>query len=294
MSASPPAASADRIRRCQLLAIEGRALEEVGELRRGSSRRRGRAARPTGGSTSSVSITRARTRPPPRAARASRKPSGCSCSSARCASRPAVRARIGTAFTAAAGKPRSSSTAAIGMETFIVSGLPHTSATASRKRARERDVRPAHAALVRELEDPLGARVERLVHRMAEARAPCRRRRGSRATISRRLATRRHAPPRAAARTPRTCRGRPGRRRGSPPRPRPAAIPGRRRASSARRRWSASSRARRSRRAAGRGRSAAPRSARAPVSSRWKYSVKLSLPIRSPVRSRPRTSTRSG
>ncbi len=31
-----------------------------------------------------------------------------------------------------------------------------------------------------------------------------------------------------------------------------------------------------------------------PVSRRWKYSVKLSRPIRSPVRSRPRTSTRSG
>ena len=31
-----------------------------------------------------------------------------------------------------------------------------------------------------------------------------------------------------------------------------------------------------------------------PVSSRWKYSVKLSRPIRSPVRSRPRTSIRSG
>src|SRR5215217_5381396 len=30
-----------------------------------------------------------------------------------------------------------------------------------------------------------------------------------------------------------------------------------------------------------------------PVSSRWKYSVKLRRPIRSPVRSRPRTSTRS-
>ena len=31
-----------------------------------------------------------------------------------------------------------------------------------------------------------------------------------------------------------------------------------------------------------------------PVSSRWKYSVKVSLPIRSPQRSRPRTSTLSG
>ena len=31
-----------------------------------------------------------------------------------------------------------------------------------------------------------------------------------------------------------------------------------------------------------------------PVSRRWKYSVKLSLPMRSPVKSRPRTSTRSG
>ena len=61
-----------------------------------------------------------------------RKPSGCSCSSARCASRLAVRARIGTALTAFAEKPRSSSTAAIGMETFIVSGRPHAAVTASR------------------------------------------------------------------------------------------------------------------------------------------------------------------
>ena len=42
-----------------------------------------------------------------------------------------MRARIGTAFTAEAGKPRSSMTEAIGIETFIVSGLPHTSATAA-------------------------------------------------------------------------------------------------------------------------------------------------------------------
>ena len=38
--------------------------------------------------------------------------------------------------------------------------------------AREQDVRPAHAAGVGELEDPLGARVERPVDRMAEARHP--------------------------------------------------------------------------------------------------------------------------
>ena len=52
-------------------------------------------------------------------------------------------------------------------------------------------------------------------------------------------------------------------------------------------------RARRSPRAAGRGRSAGRRSARRPVSSRWKYSVKPTRPIRSPARSRPRTSMRS-
>src|SRR6185436_674242 len=63
---------------------------------------------------------------------AMRNPSGCCCSSARWASRPPVRARIGTALTAAAGKPRSSMTAAIGIATFIVSGRPQASAAASR------------------------------------------------------------------------------------------------------------------------------------------------------------------
>ena len=65
------------------------------------------------------------------------------------------------------------------------------------------------------------------------------------------------------------------RSRGSRRRPRPAASRGRRRASSARRRSWASSRARRSRPAAGRGSSAGRRSGSRPVSSRWKYSVKL-------------------
>src|SRR3954447_16779124 len=66
------------------------------------------------------------------AAEAIRKPIGRSCSSARCASRLAVRARIGIAFTDVGGKPRSSITAAIGIDTFMVSGLSQTCATASR------------------------------------------------------------------------------------------------------------------------------------------------------------------
>ncbi len=61
-----------------------------------------------------------------------RKPTGLVCSSTRCPRRPAVRARSGIAFAVETGKPRSSSTAAMGIETFIVSGLPQTVATASR------------------------------------------------------------------------------------------------------------------------------------------------------------------
>ena len=85
------------------------------------------------------------------------KPIGSCCSSARCASRLAVRARIGTALTVAEEKPRSSITAAIDR----VAQAP-----------REQHVRTAHPALVGELEDALGARIERAVDRVAEARHP--------------------------------------------------------------------------------------------------------------------------
>ena len=81
-----------------------------------------------------------------------------------------MRARIGTALTAFAEKPRSSSTAAIGMETFIVSGRPHAAAHRLAELAREEYVRAADPALVGELEDPLCARVERPVQGVAEAR----------------------------------------------------------------------------------------------------------------------------
>ena len=51
---------------------------------------------------------------------------------------PAVRASKGIAFTMFSGNPRSSKTAAMGIETFITRGLPQTLATASRIwRARE-------------------------------------------------------------------------------------------------------------------------------------------------------------
>ena len=58
------------------------------------------------------------------------------------------------------------------METFMVSGLPHASAAASRKERASRTYGPLTPAGVRQLEDPLGARIERAVHRMAEARQP--------------------------------------------------------------------------------------------------------------------------
>ena len=86
-----------------------------------------------------------------------------------------MRARIGTAFTVSDEKPRSSITAAIGIETFIVSGLPQASATASRRQRASRTCGPLTPRCVGELEDPLGARVERPVHRMAEAGHPARR-----------------------------------------------------------------------------------------------------------------------
>ena len=125
---------------------------------------------------------------------------------------------------------------------------------------RQPHVLAGHAALLGQLEDPLGPRVQRLVHRMPEPRQLAARRPdlpGRGHGIDPALARAR----RAASRTPRPCPGSPARSRGSPPPRHPAATRGRRPASSAPRRSSASSRARRSRSAARRGSSAAPPSA---------------------------------
>ena len=73
-------------------------------------------------------------------------------------------------FRIAGGKSRSSSTAAIGIETFIGSGLPQTSATTGAVARASATCAPGGAALVGERQDALGARVDRLVQRVAEAR----------------------------------------------------------------------------------------------------------------------------
>ena len=274
MASRPPASPAECDPRVgELLPVEARALEEVGELlavrdvverellvpRAGLDL--GCEHHSAGGRYSTASSAFGGHEE----ARA-----GCSCSSARCARRLAVRARIGTARTMVGGKA----------EIEHDGGDRHRDVERQRlaprvryriaQRARERDVRAAHAALVRELEDPLRSRIDGLVHGMPEARHLAAGRMdlaGCGGRDLRRLAPRRRplaAGPRAAARTRQTFRGRRFRRRGSRRRPRPAASPALRRASSAPRRSSASSRARRARRGRGRGRSAARRSAPLP------------------------------
>ena len=86
------------------------------------------------------SSRRRRSRWPPRRAPPSGSRSAASCSSARWARRPAVRASSGMALTMAAGKSRSSRQAAMGMETFIGSGRAQALATAGHEAAGEVDV----------------------------------------------------------------------------------------------------------------------------------------------------------
>ena len=138
-----------------------------------------------------------------------------------------MRASSGIALTVADAKPRSSRTAAIGSETFIVSGLPQACATASRKLRASSDVRPADAALVGEREDALGARVDGLVHGMSEAGQLAARRRGSRRASS--AATACGSPPARRAPAPRASSSAHGsavpRMTGPPPRMPAASAP---------------------------------------------------------------------
>src|SRR3954471_3089433 len=217
-----------------------------------------------------------------------RKPIGFSRSSARWASRPAVRARIGTALIAVAGKPRSSITAAIGIETFMVSGRPQASAAASRN-ARARSTflpltpcRPASSRMrsargssglctgwPKPGSFPFAARISFAISRGS---------RGSASTLAHSSAV-----PRMTGPQPRM-----------PAATAPCSEPGS--AASVIRAatlvgiipcsaMATSSRSRKKRCCS----VGSP-----PVNSRWKYSVNVSRPIRSPVRSRPRTSTGSG
>src|SRR5918992_811695 len=227
------------------------------------------------------------------------KPTGRCCSSARCARRLAVRARIGTALTVEEGKPRSSITAAIGMETFIVSRLPQASATASpsaRASATCGPLTPCSSASsrIRSARGSTGLwtgwpkpgalppelRIRRASSPATWSGLP------PAATPARASSSNRaHASdvPRMTGPAPRIpAATAPWRDPGSAASviravtlvgiiPCSAIATSRR---SRKKRWSSVG--------------------SAPVRSRWKYSVKVSLPIRSPVRSRPRTSTLSG
>ena len=82
---------------------------------------------------------------------------------------PAVRARIGTARMRPGGTSTSRNVAAIAIDTFIGSGLPQTSATAFVSATAASTDRPATRALARERDHSLGARIDRLVQRMAVA-----------------------------------------------------------------------------------------------------------------------------
>ena len=192
-----------------------------------------------------------------------------------------------------AGKPRSSITAAIGIETFIVSGLPQASAAASRKRARERDVRRRSRRARRRARGSARRAGRAAGGPGGRSPAAARRRRGPPAAIS---------PATAAGSSPaatRACASSSSRAHASAvpritgPQPRipaataPCSDPGS--AASVIRAATfvgiipcsaiaTSSRSRKKRWSSVGSR---------PVSSRWKYSVKLSRPIRSPVRSRP-------
>ena len=224
------------------------------------------------------------------------------CSSARWASRPAVRARSGIAFTRR-GREAEIEQDRRDRQRDVHRQRPAPTPRPPRRAARARAATcgAADPALVGELEDPLRARVDRLVHRVAEARAACRPAAWIACAISsatppadRRPRRRAPAPPRAAARTPRRCRGSPGPQPRIPAATAPCSEPGS--AASVIRAATfvgiipcsaiaTSSRSRKKRCSA---------VGSSPVRSRWKYSVNVSRPIRSPVRSRPRTSTRSG
>ena len=219
----------------QLLAVERRALEQVGELRAVGGVVERELLVPRAGLDLRLEHHGARTRSPPRRLAASRKPSGCSCSSARWASRLGGarqdrdrldrRGREAEVEQHRGDRHRRRSSAA---------ACPRPRRRASRNAARERDVRPAHRRARRRARGSArrAGRAGRCT-RMAEARAalPPAAWIAARELARRRPPARRRrppapAPPRAAARTPRRCRGSPGRSRGCPAATAPCSEPG--------------------------------------------------------------------
>ena len=271
---------------------------------RGRRRRRSRAAPPTAASRPRARASLPRSapavrRPPPRPPPPSGSRSAPRCSSARWASRPAVRARIGIAFTASRreaevehhGRDRHRDVhrqrPAPGLGGRVAEARARAPRAARSRRARRRARgcarRAGRAAGGRDGRSPAAGPPARGPRARAPGDAP---------------PARRPRPPRRAASSSRAHSSAVPRITGPQPRIPAATAPCSEPGSAASVIRAAtfvgiipcsaiatSSRSRKKR---------CSSVGSSPVSSRWKYSVKVSRPIRSPVRSRPRTSTRSG
>ena len=83
-----------------------------------------------------------------------------------------MRASSGIALIIGAGNSRSSSTAAIGIDTFMTSGRPQTAATAPPMARASATCTPLTPFAVGQRQNALRPRIDRPVNRMAEARHP--------------------------------------------------------------------------------------------------------------------------
>ena len=229
-------------------------------------------------------------------------PSGLSISSARWATRPALRAIRAKPRTMRGGKPRSASAAPPTPAPLIGSARPDARGVRRRPAAARAGAGRARPCSLGDLVHPRRARVDLLVHRMAEpGDPPALRQPRLDGSPRRRGQRRRRVGPglgdhrlEERGRVLDHARGTPCPRPADPPPPRPAATPARPCRSAARPAPSASGRGRRATPAPRRAARVSPGVGSRPWTSRNASSVNVTLPISSPARSRPRMMIASG